>query len=122
MSDQTHNHLGPLSFDDLQKIETTNFSSLDRHHLRLLAHCLFCFKEMKDQNQYSGELPQEVDWRKWCLEQPGLSKDNVFISVLLEQFSSAANQLEKNSLFLGITPLELTIDDLIRYKRDQQEV
>ncbi len=119
MADPITNNISPLSFEDLQKIESTNFSSLERHHLRLLAHCLFCFKEMNQDNINSLDLPKEEARLSWCLNQPTLSEDQAFISILLEQFSAAAQQLETIASFLEVPPLELTIEHLIIYRRKE---
>ena len=103
----------PLSFEDVERIESTGLSSLERHHLRLLAHCLECFKKMAG-GASSGSLPQEQDRLKWCLDQPNLVNDQAFISVLLEQFAAAGSQLEKVATLIEISPLELTLDDLLQ--------
>ena len=66
------------------------------------------------QGLHEGSLPNEDNRLKWCLTQPMLAKDESFISVLLDQFSGAANQLESLANELGITPLELTLRDLIQ--------
>ncbi len=103
----------PLTLEDIKKIEETGLPSLERHHLRLLAHCLQCFKEMA-KNVATGSLPQEQDRLRWCSEQPSLVNDQAFISVLLEQFSAAGSQLEKIANMISTSPLELTLDDLIK--------
>ncbi len=100
----------PLTLHDIQLIEATDLSSLERHHLRLLAHCLVCFQTMA---QGSSDLPGEKIWLQWCLDQPGLSSEKRFISVLLEQFAAAARQLEEIALNFNIPPMELTLEHLI---------
>ncbi len=102
----------PLSLQELEKIEQTNLSGLDRHYLRLMAHCLGCFQAMADGSS-KGPLPKKNLRLKWCLNQPGLANDSAFISTLLEQFTVAEKQLEKLAEVCGISPLELTVDDLI---------
>ena len=103
----------PLSLEDIKEINDTQLSLLDRHHLRLLGHCLSCFKMMKN-GLSSGPLPDQKIRVKWCLEHPKLCQDQVFIGVLLEEFEAAANQLEKLASDLEVTPLELTLTDLIK--------
>ncbi len=102
----------PLNLSDIQRIEDTKLSNIQRHHLRLLAHCLACFKEMSV-DCYVGPFPQETHRLQWCLQQPTLTNDKTFIALLLEQFASAARQLEDLATELGVTPLELTLEDLI---------
>ncbi len=102
-----------FTLDDLQKINETALSGLERHHLRILAHCLACFKVM-DNSSESGSLPNYQERMKWCMEQPKLSKDKPFISIFLNQLGTAGAQLEKIALDAGMMPLDLTLEDLIR--------
>ena len=64
----------PLSIDEIKRIESINLSNIDRHHLRLLAHCLACFKEMAN-GVSIGSLPREQDRLNWLLAQPSLKND-----------------------------------------------
>ena len=84
----------PLSKEDINLIALTNLSVNEKHHLRMLAHCLQCFKSMSKGNQ-RGSLPVKEEWLEWCLENPIMLKDDEFVQVMLEQFSGAAIQLER---------------------------
>ena len=102
----------PLNERDIELIDSAQLSHLERHHLRLLAHCLECFKTMA-KGSASGPLPEEKDRMTWCLAQPSLANEEAFISVLLEQFAVAARQLERVAVICKKSPLELTLVDLI---------
>ena len=102
----------PLTLDDIQLIDSSQLSMLDRHHLRILAHCLACFKLMNKEN-LSGILPSETERLEWLLKQPALKKDKDFIALLLKQFVSAALHLEHIARQREIAPLELTLSNLI---------
>ena len=102
----------PLSKDDISLISLTNLSVRDKHHLRMLAHCLECFKEMNKDNPKSS-LPLKEDWLEWCLKNPIMMKDDDFVQVMFDQFSGATIQLEKLSNDLKIPPLDLTLRNLI---------
>ena len=104
----------PLTLDEIQKIDATGLPSIDRHYLRLLAHCLACFKEMASGSS-TGEFPIEKDRLKWLLEQPALTNERAFVFVLLEQFAGAAYQLERLAEEYKKSPLELTLDELINW-------
>tara|TARA_B100000029_G_scaffold508569_1_gene595805 strand:- start:1089 stop:1457 length:369 start_codon:yes stop_codon:yes gene_type:complete len=104
----------PLTLDEIQKIDATGLPSIDRHYLRLLAHCLACFKEMASGSS-TGEFPIEKDRLKWLLEQPALTNERAFVFVLLEQFAGAAHQLERLAEEYKKSPLELTLDELINW-------
>ncbi len=102
----------PLTLEDLKLIELTNLSILEKHHIRMLAHCLGCFKSMNSQKT-EGSIPDKEIWMKWCLSRPDMGNDDEFIHVLFEQFSGAAFQLEQLSDVFKVPPLELTLKDLI---------
>ncbi len=101
-----------LNVDEIRKIDQSNLSAMERHHVRLLAHCLQAFKTMKS-NADDAKLPQKCDWIKWCNSQAKLQNDAEFVQVLLEQFSGATAQLQKLSEAKQIAPLQLTLDDLL---------
>ena len=60
-----------------------------------------------------GELPSKQDCLNWLLDQPSLSNDREFVFVLLEQFVRAELHLKQLSIECKISPLELTLGDLI---------
>ena len=102
----------PLSEEDIALIALTNLSINEKHHLRMLAHCLQCFKSMGKGNE-KGLLPAKEEWLEWCLKNPIMLKDDEFVQVMFEQFSGAAIQLERLSNDLKVAPLDLTLRNLI---------
>lgn len=102
----------PLSIEDINLIALTNLSVTEKHHLRMLAHCLQCFKSMSKENP-GGLIPVKDEWLEWCFENPIMLKDDEFVQVMFEQFSGAAIQLERLSNDLKIAPLDLTLRNLI---------
>ena len=102
----------PLSNDDINLIGSINLSVVEKHHLRMLAHCLECFKSMSKGHE-EGLIPRKEVWVEWCLKNPIMFKDDEFVQVLFEQFSGAAIQLENLATVLKVAPLDLTLKDLI---------
>ena len=102
----------PLSQDDINLIGSTHLSMSEKHHLRMLLHCLECFKSMS-QGINEGLIPDKEVWIEWCLKNPVMFKDDEFVQVLFEQFSGAVIQLEKLATALKVAPLDLTLRDLI---------
>ena len=102
----------PLSKEDINLIGSTNLSVSEKHHLRMLLHCLECFKSMSHGSK-GGSIPGKEVWLEWCLKNPKMFKDDEFVQVLFEQFSGAAIQLERLSNALKVAPLHLTLRDLI---------
>ena len=103
---------GPLSREAIERIDATQLPQLERHHLRLLAHCLACFQAMRPAPE-DGSLPRETSRRHWCLEQPRIAEDPDFLDRLLEQLDVAALQLETIAKTQQVPPMTLTLDALI---------
>ena len=107
-----NNPEGPLSREAIERIDASLLPQLDRHHLRLLAHCLACFQAM-DPLPEDGSLPRETSRRSWCLKQPRIAEDPGFVNLLLEQFDVAALQLEAIAQEQQLPPMALTLEALI---------
>ncbi len=103
---------GPLTQAEAEQIESTLLPNLDRHHLRLLAHCLRCFQDMASPRQ-SGPLPSQSTLEQWLLAQPQLADDAQFRDLLLLQLQTAAHQLEEIARSNHHSALELSIPELI---------
>ena len=112
MSDPDTFLSSPLSLEALKKIESTQLSSFERHHLRLMAHCLGWLQQMAGDST-KGAFPVESNRLKWCLAHPFLAKERVFVPVLLKQLSVIEQELLELAESSGLSPLELTVDDLI---------
>ena len=110
----------PLSLQEIQLIDATDLSSIERHHLRLLAHSLACFKLMANGVSY-GPLPKEEDRFQWLLSKPAINDNKDFVIIFLQQLASAANQLEILADQCGISPLELTLAELIKTALSQRK-
>ena len=102
----------PLDKEAITLIALTNLSVSEKHHLRMLAHCLQCFKSMSKNNP-RGLIPVKEEWFEWCLTNPLMLEDDEFVQVIFEQFSGAAIQLERLSNDLKVAPLDLTLRNLI---------
>ena len=111
MSKQTNHFSNPLSDEIIQNIDQLNLSIIQKHHIRLLAHCLEIFKEIaKDDTS----LFQEDDLlREWCEVQSQKFNDNNFNQLLYEQMSSAAKKLNFFSQSINKNFKELDLEDLI---------
>ena len=103
---------GPLSRQAIERIESTQLPQLDRHHLRLLSHCLVSFQSMQPRSA-DGALPSETARRQWCLDQPRIAEDPGFLNVMLEQLDVAAVQLEQIAKDQNVVPMALTLEQLI---------
>ncbi len=111
----------PLSIKDITLIDASNLTQLEKHHIRILAHCLFSFKEMAEASKSGSSLPNQTMRLNWCINQPKIKKDKSFIDALLKEFDSAAKQLEHIATEKNIPPLELNISDLIKFAQESHQ-
>lgn len=102
---------GPLTPAELAQLEATLLPALERHHLRLLAHCLRTLQQIAGRR--GGPLPDAVALRAWISGQPPLEGDRSFQQAFLAQLQAAALQLETLAAALGVEPLALELPDLI---------
>jgi hypothetical protein len=100
-----------IDAETIARIDATLLPQLDRHHLRLLAHCLASFREMSP--DLDGALPNASLRRQWCEQQPVVADDPQFLILLLNQLNNAADQLEAVADSCSKAPLQLSLDDLI---------
>ncbi|BEV36823.1 hypothetical protein [Synechococcus sp. M16CYN] len=100
-----------IDAETIARIDSTLLPQLDRHHLRLLIHCLESFRSMN--RKTDGALPDVDQRRRWCEQQPMVARDTRFLNVLLSQLNNAALQLELLADSCGKQPLHLSLDDLI---------
>ena len=96
----------------IERIDATLLPQLDRHHLRVLSHCLDSFQTMAGEGS-GGAIPNEDERRLWCQQQAVVADDPAFLDTLLLQLSAAADQLNQLALQLDKPPLAITLDDLI---------
>ena len=111
MSDQTNSLSSPLSDEIAKNIDQLNLSIIQKHHIRLLAHCLEIFKEIA---QHETSLFEEEELlREWCEKQSQQFDDKNFNQLFYEQMSSAAKKLNSFSQSIEKKFTDLNLDDLI---------
>ncbi len=104
---------GPLAPAELDRLEATLLPARERHHLRLLAHCLRTFQQIATCRR--GALPQRPALEAWLAAQPAIAADPGFRRALLDQLQHAALELDRLAASLGLEPLALDLDDLITW-------
>lgn len=105
-----------ISPEELQELESTLLPSLERHHLRLLAHGLRTLQSVAGRR--SGPLPDPAALQAWALRQPAIAGDPAFAEPFLAQMRSLATQLTAIAATRGLSaPLDLAMADLIAWAR-----
>ena len=109
------NHLDPLSnplnIETIQEIDNLDLSIMQKHHLRILAHCLLILKIINVDNRL--EYQNKNLLRAWCDNQSKKFDDKKFSNLFYEQLESVSKKLSIFSKKLGKSIEDLEIDDLV---------
>ena len=109
------NHLDPLSnllnMQTIQEIDNLDLPIMQKHHLRILAHCLHILKILKADNSF--EYQNKNPLREWCDNQSKKFDDKKFSDLFYEQLESTSKKLNSFSQKIGKNIEDLEINDLI---------
>ena len=109
------NHLDPLSnplnIETIQEIDNLDLSIMQKHHLRILVHCLQILKIIN--LDASFEYKNKNPLREWCDKQSKKFDDKKFSEIFYEQLESASKKLSTFSKKIGKSIEDLEIDDLV---------
>ena len=111
MSNQTNSFSNPLSDAIVKKINQLNLTIIQKHHVRLLAHCLEILKEIS--NDEVSLFEENELLREWCNTQSQKFNDEEFNQLFYQQMSSAAKKLNSFSRSIKKNLKELELEDLI---------
>ena len=108
------NHFDPLSnplnIEFIQEIDNLDLPIMQKHHLRILAHCLQILKSI---NEYSCEYQNKNFLREWCNNQSKKFNDKKFSDLFYNQLESTSKKLSTFSKKIGKSIEDLEIDDLV---------
>ncbi len=109
------NHLDPfsnsLNIETIQEIDNLDLPIMQKHHLRILAHCLQILKIID--LDYSLENQNKNPLREWCDNQSKKFDDKKFSDLFYEQLESTSKKLNGFSKKIGKSIKDLEIDDLV---------
>jgi hypothetical protein len=108
-----------LSPDELQELEATLLPTLERHHLRLLAHGLRTLQTIA--GHASGGLPEAGAIEAWAAAQPVIAADEGFAEAFLHQLDGVGQQLATIAAAAGREPLDLDLADLIHWATEEAD-
>ena len=111
MSNQTNSFPSPINDEIVQAIDQLNLPVIQKHHIRLLAHCLEIFKEIGKDDM--SLFKEDELLREWCEKQSQRFNDKNFNQLFYEQMSSAAKKLNSFSESIEKNLQELDLNDLI---------
>ena len=109
------NHLDPLSnplnIETIQEIDNLDLPIMQKHHLRILAHCLQILKILNADNSFESQNKNAL--REWCDNQSKKFDDKKFSDLFYNQLESTAIKLSTFSKRIGKKIKDLEIDDLV---------
>jgi len=101
----------PLNIQTIQEIDKLDLTIIQKHHIRILAHCLEILKIINVDN--SLEYQNKNPLREWCDKQSKKFNDKKFSDLFYEQLESTAKKLNTFSKRIGKNIKDLKIDDLV---------
>ena len=111
MSNHLDHSSNPLNIETIQEIDNLDLPLMQKHHLRILAHCLQILKIINLDN--SMEYQNTNPLREWCDNQSKKFDDKKFSDLFYEQLVSTSKKLSTFSKKIGKSIQNLEIDDLV---------
>ena len=111
MSNKPYNFQNQLNINTIQIIDDLNLTTIQKHHVRILFHCLVVLKGLS--NHKSLSKSEDDLLRDWCKKESEKFNDQKFNNLLYEQISSTSKKLKKFSQEISKPLRRLDIDDLV---------
>ena len=89
----------PLNIETIQEIDNLDLPLMQKHHLRILAHCLQILKIINLDNSF--EYQNKNPLREWCDNQSKKFDDKKFSDLFYEQLESTSKKLNTLSKKIG---------------------
>ena len=100
-----------LNIETINAIDKLDLSIMQKHHLKILAHCLDILKIISEENISSAR--EENLLREWCDTQSKRFDDKKFSELLYKQLESTSRKLNTFSQSIGKNIKDLEIKDLV---------
>ena len=101
----------PLNIETIQEIDNLDLPIMQKHHLRILAHCLQILKKINVETSF--EYQNKNPLKDWCDNQSKKFNDKKFSDLFYEQLESTSIKLNTFSKKIGKNIEDLEIDDLV---------
>jgi len=111
MSNNLDPFSNPLNIQTIKEIDNLNLPIMQKHHVRILAHCLQILKILNIDDNYA--LSDKNSLREWCDNQSRKFDDKKFSDLFYAQLGSTAKKLNTFSQTIGKNIDDLEIDDLV---------
>ena len=111
MSNHLDSFSNPLNMQTIQEIDNLDLTIIQKHHIRILAHCLQILKFINIDNSF--EYQNKNLLREWCDNQSKIFDDKKFSDLFYEQLESTSKKLSTFSKKIGKSIYDLELDDLV---------
>ena len=111
MSNNLDPSSNPLNIQTIKEIDNLDLPIMQKHHVRILAHCLQILKIINADD--NSELCDKNSLREWCDNQSRIFEDKKFSDLFYAQLDSASKKLSTFSQTIGKNIEHLEIDDLV---------
>ena len=111
MSNNLDPFSNPLNIQIIKEIDNLDLPIMQKHHVRILAHCLQILKIINAGNSFENENKNPL--REWCDNQSKKFDDKKFSNLFYEQLESTSKKLSTFSKKIGKNIEDLEIDDLV---------
>ena len=111
MSDNLDPLSNPLNIQTIEEIDNLDLPIMQKHHVRILAHCLQILKIINADNGL--EYQKKNSLREWCDNQSKKFNDKKFSNLFYKQLESTSNKLSSFSKKIDKKIEDLEIDDLV---------
>ena len=101
----------PLNIQTIKEIDNLDLPTMQKHHVRILAHCLQILKTINAKNSLENQNKNLL--REWCDNHSKKFNDKKFSDLFYEQLESTAKKLNSFSKRIGKNIKDLKIDDLV---------
>ena len=101
----------PLNIQTIQEIDNLDLTIMQKHHIRILAHCLEILKIINIDNSF--EYHEKNRLREWCDNQSKKFDDKKFSDLFYHQLESTSKKLSTFSNQIGKNINDLEINDLL---------
>ena len=100
-----------LNIQTIKEIDNLDLPIIQKHHVRILAHCLQILKIIRGDD--SSPFFNEIALREWCDKQSKKFEDKKFSDLFYFQLDSTAKKLDTFSQRIGKNIDDLEINDLV---------
>ena len=111
MSNNLDPSSNPLNIQTIQEIDNLDLPIMQKHHVRILAHCLQILKIINTDN--CSEYQNENPLKEWCDNQSKKFDDKKFSDLFYHQLESTSKKLSTFSKKIGKNINDLEIYDLV---------